>query len=75
MKCAPRNPTGYSKRLVSEEDSPFERAARQVEKRSGVSRDVWMCGLGQHPLNERHYRLMCRLAKVDVNQQPRKRAA
>ena len=68
----PRNPTGHSVRKVKEEDSPFERAARHLEKRSGIPRELWMGGLGRHPLNARHYRLMCRLAKIN---RPQKRAA
>lgn len=71
MHCAPRNPTGYSRRTISEEDTPFERAARHIEKRTGLSREAWMGGLGRNPTNQRHYRLMCRLAKVDVNKEPR----
>lgn len=75
MHCAPRNPTGYSGRRVPEDNTPFERAARHVERRSGVSRDVWMAGMGTHPLNARHYRLMCRLANIDPRHERRKRAA
>lgn len=68
----PRNTTGRNKRLVPEEATPFERAARHVERRSGLHRDVWMGGLGAHPLNARHYRLMCRLGKIDTTAKPRR---
>lgn len=69
----PRNPTGSSRRLIPEEQSPYNRAARHIERRTGVPRDVWMNK--KHPLNERHYRLMCRIAGVQINKDPRRRAA
>lgn len=71
MHCAPRNPTGFSERTVAEDETPFERAARHVERKTGLPRDIWMGGLGRNPANERHYRLMCRLGKVNVNKEPR----
>lgn len=67
----PRNPTGHNSRLIAEDETPFERAARHIEKRTGSARDVWMNR--NNPLNERHYRLMCRLAKVTSLNAPRTR--
>ena len=62
--CTPRNPSGYNGRTTSLENSPFERAARHVERRTGIRRDQWMRGLARNVLNDRHYRLMCRLAGI-----------
>lgn len=74
MKYAtPRNPTGRNGWDAPVKRSPFEMAACHIERRSGLARDAWINR--NHPLNERHYRLMCRIAGVQINKDPRRRAA